>query len=79
MKDLTLDEVTNEKAFLKFKPDRMAKVFDACNICFKPLTKCECGMIPQAAPTGKKPQTAAERNAQAKKRMKKRADMDMSF
>ena len=79
LKDLTLDEVTNEKAFLKFKPDRMANVFDACNICFKPLTVCQCNMIPQAKPTGKKPQTAAERNAQAKKRMKKRADMDMSF
>ena len=79
LKDLILDEATKEKAYLKFKEDRMRVVWDACHQCFKSLPKCQCNLIAPDKPTGKKPETAAEKNAQAKQRMKKRAAMDMSF
>ena len=79
LKDLTLDVDKNEKAFLKFKEDRMRNVWYACHQCFKAIPKCQCGLVVTNKPTGKKPQTAAQKDAQAQQRMKKRAAKDMSF
>ena len=57
----------------------MRVVWDACHLCFKSLPRCQCGQVATNKATGKKPQTAAQKNAMAQQRMKKRAAKDMSF
>ena len=57
----------------------MKTVWDSCHQCFKPIPRCQCGFVVTNNAAGKKPQSAAQKDAKALQRMKKRAAKDMSF
>ena len=83
MKTMILDEATNQMAYLRFKEHQIRVVWGACFKCFKTLEAvtdgCTCMLVPQAAPTGKKPQTAAQKSTQAQARIAKKAKMNFTF